>query len=148
VSEAQEEQGRFRWWIDQARVLESIGDKYQQLYTQQCQQKCFYAHNMCNNTMSNKTGSVLWRNVEALSLTIFDMEKQELLNILSVCLYPWISYPVWTVRICCTALHCHVWSVWLYHLLLHRLINVTIFGKFCWRWKVCCDFLGNFSWKL
>jgi len=39
------------------------------------------------------------------------MEKQELLNILSVCLYPCVNYPASTVHISCAALHCRLWSV-------------------------------------
>jgi hypothetical protein len=39
------------------------------------------------------------------------MEKQSVLHILGVCLWPYLS----SMHSACTVLYCNLWSVWLYH---------------------------------
>ena len=50
---------------------------------------------------------------------------------MSVCLYSCLSYPA------CAVLYCHLWSVWLYHIFPHYLINGTILGNKVIEHKMC-----------
>ena len=56
-------------------------------------------------------------------------EKQEVLNILSGCLYTCLSYPPCKLHLFYAKLYCHLWPVWLNHIFPHYLMNRTIFRK-------------------
>ena len=57
--------------------------------------------------------------------------------LLSVCLYSCLSCPALKVHLFCAALYCHVWPVWLYHIVQHYLINGKISGKKIIESKIC-----------
>jgi hypothetical protein len=54
------------------------------------------------------------------------VEKQQVLHILSVCLYSCLSYAACTAHAPC---HIVMWSVWFYHTFQHYFINGTIFRR-------------------
>ena len=55
--------------------------------------------------------------------------NQQPLNIMRVCLYSCLVYPVCQSDLFSSVLHCHVWPVWQYHIFVHDIINGTIFEK-------------------
>jgi hypothetical protein len=73
--------------------MDSIGDKYQQLYAFSVNSIAFMRTTYA--TICGVIKQVVYCEVtlRLFPLTIFDMEKQELLNILRVCLYPCVDYP-------------------------------------------------------
>jgi hypothetical protein len=58
-------------------------------------------------------------------VTIVAMEKQQILHILSVCLYLWLT----SMQSSRATLYCHLWPVRIYYIFTHYLLNGTIFGK-------------------
>jgi hypothetical protein len=81
----------------------------------------------------NKTGNVRINVLLSRFLeTIFAMEKQQILHILSVflyyCIFVYLYCVLFNVQSACAVL-CHQWSDLLYHVFLHNFINSTIFGK-------------------
>jgi hypothetical protein len=64
---------------------------------------------------------------------IVAVEKQCVLHILSVCLWPWLS----STQSACAVLYCHLWSVGLCDILPHNLINGATFGKMLLNMKSC-----------
>jgi hypothetical protein len=81
------------------------------------------------DSVVNSTGSVR-KNVtlRRVRVTIVVMETQEVLNVMSVCLYSCFSYPACKPHFFCAVLYCHLWPVWVYHSFQHCHINGTIFG--------------------
>jgi hypothetical protein len=57
-------------------------------------------------------------------VTIVAVEKQKVLHILSVCLWP----SLFRTQSACAVLYCYLWPVPLYHVCPRYLINGTIFG--------------------
>jgi len=55
-------------------------------------------------------------------VTIFDVQMQKLLDILSVCLWPYLS----SLQCACAVLYCRPWPVWVYSTVTNRLKNRTI----------------------
>jgi len=49
-------------------------------------------------------------------------------NIVYVCPYSYISYPICKSHLFCVAQYCHLWRVWFNHIFPLFLINGTIFG--------------------
>ena len=67
--------------------------------------------------------------------TAIFMDKQ-VLHILSVCLYLYLP----KTESVCAVLYCHLCSVRIYHIFLHYIIRVTIFGKkICGTQNVCFE---------
>jgi hypothetical protein len=82
------------------------------------------------HTKKNDRRNTYKRKSEARSRSHCCSEKpKNLINIMNVCLYSSLTYPICKSYIFCAALYCHLWSVWLYHIFRHYLINGTIFRK-------------------
>jgi hypothetical protein len=64
-------------------------------------------------------------------VTIFAVEKQQVLNIMNVCvcLYSFLSYAACKSHLLCAVLYRNLWPVWLDHIFPHYLVNGTIFGE-------------------
>jgi hypothetical protein len=78
----------------------------------------------------NKTGNVRINVIlKFIRVTIVATEDQKVLNIMCVGLYFCVWYPAGKSHLCCAALYCHLWPVWLYQIVPHYPINGTIFGK-------------------
>jgi len=58
-------------------------------------------------------------------VTITAVKNQEVLHILSVCLYSRLS----SVHSACAVLYRHLWPGWLYHIVTHYLTNGMIFEE-------------------
>jgi hypothetical protein len=69
------------------------------------------------------------------------MEKLQILDILSVCLYLWLT----SMQSSRAALYCHLWPVRIYYIFTHYLLNGTIFEKKFEHMSL--DFLYNFCPK-
>jgi hypothetical protein len=54
-----------------------------------------------------------------------------------------LSHPACKSHLFCSALYCHLWHVWVYHIFPHYLINGNIFEKKSTEHKMCYDFLYN-----
>ena len=71
------------------------------------------------NMVQHKTRTVCLYKKALRSICVPNVvvEKQHVwaLNIVSVCLYTWLSYMAWKSQIFCIVLYCHLWPVWLYH---------------------------------
>jgi hypothetical protein len=71
---------------------------------------------------------------------------------MKVCLYSCLSYAAPKSYLFCAVLYCHLWPVWLYHILPHYLINGTIFGEKVIEHKMCAlilptSFVRNISYS-
>ena len=63
-----------------------------------------------------KTGNLCMNlTLRCVSVTNSAAENQEILHIMSVCLYACIIYPACRLHLFCAPLYCHLWPVWLYH---------------------------------
>jgi hypothetical protein len=77
-------------------------------------------------------------------ITIVAVEKIQVLHILCVCLWPWLS----SMQSAYAVLYCHLWPVLLYRTSLHYLISGTILGKKVTESKMCIlIFFTKFVWK-
>ena len=72
------------------------------------------------------TYNVILRHIHKTTVAV---EKQQVLNTLSICLYTCLSYPPRKPHLFCAKLYCHLWPVWLNHIFPHYLMNRTIFQK-------------------
>ena len=80
--------------------------------------------------VKNKMGDVRINvTLRRVRVTDVAVEKQQVLNVLSVCLYDFLSYSSSKADLFSSVLHCHMWPVWLDRIFSHYLINGTIFGK-------------------
>jgi len=49
------------------------------------------------------------------------------------------------VQSACAAFYCHLWPLWLYHILAHCIINSTVFEKYFSIHLFLCNFVWNIS---
>ena len=64
--------------------------------------------------------NVIWRRVRII---IVAMEKRQIIRILNVCLYPYLS----SMQSACAVLYCYLWPVRLNHIFPRYLLNSAIF---------------------
>ena len=75
----------------------------------------------------NKIGHVrINATIMRVQVNTLAVEKLYVLHMLSVCVYS-LSYAARNAH--AQLLYCQLWSVWLYRIFAHFLINDTIFGK-------------------
>lgn len=53
-------------------------------------------------------------------------------NVMSVCLYSWLSHPACKSHLFCSLLYCHLWLVRLYHIVSHYLVSAQFLAKVYW----------------
>jgi hypothetical protein len=93
--------------------------------------------------------SVKQDRLSRVHVTIFAVEKQQILHVLCVracvCVCPCLSYLVTKSYLFCTVSYCHLWPLWLHQIFSHDLENGMIFGKKqVVEHEVCFDYLYKF----
>jgi hypothetical protein len=91
----------------------------------------------------HETGNARLQGNRSVRVTIVAVKNQQLLQILSVCLYTCL----FSMLSACAVLYCPLQPVCLYHIWQQYFLNVTIFGKKVIEHKMCFDVLHKLSLK-
>jgi hypothetical protein len=88
----------------------------------------YYVGILLEEPGDNKAGQAMYFNVKMITrlrVIISAVEKQQLLHVLMVCLWPLLPGMQSELAVLCS----YPWPVWLYHRFRHCLTNGTIFGE-------------------